>query len=74
VQLINAPDSEQFRSDYRASRSGIEEPDYRHRPLRPRRERPRRRRAAEHSDEIAPSHHSITWSVRKRNASGHDHM
>jgi hypothetical protein len=32
--------------------------------LRPRRERPRRRRAAEERDDLAPSHHSITSSVR----------
>ena len=45
-------------------RSGVKIPDHRHRRLlRPRRERPRRRRAAEQRDELAPLH-SITSSAR----------
>src|SRR5262249_45538595 len=41
----------------RLRRSVVEEPDHRHcRLLRARRERPRRRRAAEQDDELAPSH------------------
>src|SRR5262245_36436332 len=42
-----------------------EEPDHRHsRLLRPRHQRPRRRRAAEKGDEVAPANHSITsWAV-----------
>src|SRR5262245_532740 len=49
----------------RVSRSGgeTEEPDYWHsRLLRPRRERPRNRRAAEQRDELPPPH-SITSSA-----------
>jgi hypothetical protein len=39
------------------SRVGVEEPDYRHRRLlRPCRNRPSRRRAAEQRDELATSH------------------
>ena len=42
----------------------VEEPDHRHRRLlRPRRERPRRRRAAEQRDELAPR---LTRSPRRR--------
>ena len=37
--------------------------------LRPHRERPRKRRAAEQRDEIAVFHHSITSSARVRNDS-----
>jgi hypothetical protein len=37
--------------------------------LRPRRQRPRDRRAAEQRDEVPPLHHSITVSARKRNES-----
>src|SRR5262249_59158761 len=45
-------------------RSAVEKPDHGHcRLLRTRRERPRRRRAAEKSDELAPDH-SITLSAR----------
>src|SRR5262249_28270970 len=51
-----------------------EESDYWHRwLLRPRRERPRRRRAAEQGDERAAPHrsnHSITSSARPSNGSG----
>ena len=52
----------------RIGRPAVEEPDHRHRRLlRPRRQRPRRRRAAEEGDELAASHrcsyHSITSSV-----------
>ena len=54
----------------RVGRCGVEEPDHRHRRLlRARRERPRRRRAAEQRDELA-AFHSITSSARSRNASG----
>ena len=38
--------------------------------LRARRERPRRRRAAEKGDELAPPDHSITSSARRRSAVG----
>src|SRR5262245_57279653 len=38
--------------------------------LRPRRERPRRRRAAEQRDELAPRYHSITSSASARSLSG----
>src|SRR5262245_54090817 len=57
-----------------AGRPGAEEPNHRHRRLlRPRRERPRGRRAAEKRDELAPLHrcnHSITSSARTINAIG----
>ena len=47
-----------------------EKPDHRHRRLlRPRRERPRRRRAAEQRDELAPLH-SITSSARASSVGG----
>src|SRR6266516_721296 len=46
-------------------RLAAEESDYRHRHLlRPRRERPRGRCAAEQRDELAARHHSITSSAR----------
>src|SRR5262245_23678520 len=38
--------------------------------LRARRERPRRCRAAEQTDEVAPPHHSITSSARASSMSG----
>ena len=51
-------------------RRGAEKPDHRHRRLlRPRRERPRRRRAAEQRDELAPLH-SITSSARASRVGG----
>jgi hypothetical protein len=40
----------------RIRRLAMEDPDYRHRRLRARHERPRNRRAAEKRDELAPSH------------------
>ena len=43
---------------------------YLRRLLRPHRDRPRRRRAAEQCDELAPPHHSITASARASNAGG----
>src|SRR6516164_8392357 len=53
---------------------GAEEPNHRHvRLLRARRERPRRRRAAEQRDELAPFHlrgHSITSSARASSVGG----
>ena len=54
----------------RVRRCGVEEPDHRHRRLlRARRERPRRRRAAEQRDELAPLH-SITSSARASSVGG----
>ena len=54
----------------RVRRCGAEEPDHRHRRLlRARCERPRRRRAAEQRDELAPPH-SITSSASNCNAVG----
>ena len=54
----------------RVGRRGVEEPDHRHRRLlRPRRERPRCRRAAEQRDELAPLH-SITSSARASSVGG----
>src|SRR5262245_42314831 len=54
-----------------AGRPGGEDPDHWHRLglPRPRRERPRRRPAAEQRDEFAPRH-SITSSTRPRSGSG----
>jgi hypothetical protein len=46
-----------------------EKPNHRHRLLRPRRNRPRCRRAAEKGDELATLNHSMTSSARSRNAS-----
>src|SRR5262249_44431829 len=52
-------------------RSTAEEPDHRHpRLLRPRRERPRCRRAAEQRDKFAPPDHSITSSARASSVGG----
>jgi hypothetical protein len=49
----------------RIGRVAAEEPDHWHRGLlRARGERPRRRRASEQRDEVAPPHHSITSSAR----------
>ena len=49
----------------------MEEPDHRHRRLlRPRRQRPCRRRAAEQRDELAPPDHSITSSARASRVGG----
>jgi hypothetical protein len=55
----------------RSARSGTKKSDHRHRRLlRPRHERPRRRRAAtEKGDELAPPH-SITSSARASRAVG----
>src|SRR5262249_28833865 len=54
----------------RLGRGAVEEPDHWHRGLlRPRRQRPRRRRAAEHRDELAPRH-STTSSARASSTSG----
>src|SRR5262249_61379138 len=51
-------------------RPGVADPDHRlPRLLRARRERPRRRRAAEQGNELAPFH-SITSSARASNLSG----
>src|SRR5215831_13441068 len=50
-------------------RSAAEISDHRHRLLRAHRERPRRRRAAEQRDELAPFH-SITSSARASSLSG----
>src|SRR5262249_1514396 len=51
-------------------RSGVDESNYRHRrPLRARRERPRRR-AAEQRDELAAAAHSITSSARASSVGG----
>src|SRR5262245_59587728 len=53
-----------------ASRRAAEKSNHRHcRLLRPRRERPRGRRAAEQRDEVAPLH-SITSSARASSLSG----
>src|SRR5262249_40633923 len=52
-----------------ASRRGIDEANHRHRLLRARRERPRRRRAAEQRDELAALH-SITSSARASSGDG----
>src|SRR5262245_55268306 len=55
----------------RLSRLSIQKSDHRHRRLlRPRRDRPRRRRAAEQRDELAPSDHSITSSARASKVAG----
>ena len=52
-------------------RSDCEDADHRHRLLlRACRERPRRRRAAEQRDELAPRYHSITSSARASSLSG----
>src|SRR5262249_52082156 len=53
-------------------RRGVpEKPYHRHRRLlRPRRERPSRRRATEQRDELAPSDHSITSSARASSMGG----
>src|SRR5262249_3813061 len=49
----------------------VKQADHRHRRLlRPRRGRPRDRRATEHRDEIAPVPHSITSPGRHRNDPG----
>src|SRR5262245_9613184 len=49
----------------------VEETDHRHRRLlRPRRDRPRRRRAAEQCDELAAGGHSITSSARATSSGG----
>jgi hypothetical protein len=54
----------------RIERSGIDEADHRHRRLlRPRRQRPSDRRAAEKRDELAPPH-SITSSARASSVGG----
>src|SRR6516164_4727595 len=54
----------------RPGRRTVEKPDHRHpRLLRARRERPRRRRAAEERDELA-AFHSITSSARASNDCG----
>src|SRR5262245_6197471 len=52
-------------------RVGVDEPDHRQ-PclLRPRADRPRRRRAAEERDEVATFHHSITSSAVPRSVGG----
>src|SRR5262249_47449914 len=48
-----------------------EQPDHRHRRLlRPRRHRPRRCRAAEQRDEVAPPDHSMTSSARASSVAG----
>src|SRR5262245_7035794 len=54
----------------RLGRLHVKEPDHRHYLLRARRERPRRRRATEQRDELAPPDHSITSSARARILSG----
>src|SRR5262249_31716805 len=52
-------------------RRGVKKTDHRHRRLlRPRPERPRRRRAAEQRDELAAATHSITSSARASSAGG----
>src|SRR5215471_16336504 len=48
----------------RGSRSDVSDARGLGRPLRPRCERPRSRRAAEQRDEVAAPHHSITSSAR----------
>ena len=54
-------------------RGRAQEPDGRQlaRLLRARRERPRRRRAAEQGDELAALHHSITSSATASSVGGH---
>src|SRR5262245_2780356 len=55
----------------RPGRRTVEKPDHRHRRLlRPRRERPSRRRAAEERYELAPVAHSITSSAAASSLSG----
>ena len=53
-------------------RARAQEPDGRELPrlLRPRRERPRRRRGTEEGDELASSRHSITSSARTSTVAG----
>ena len=58
----------EFRHEVRKRRGDrvAKKPDHRHRRLlRARRERPRRRRAAEQRDELAPPDHSITSSATR---------
>src|SRR5207247_1839078 len=56
-------------SDQRTGRHAAEKTDHRHRLLRARRERPRRRRAADERDELA-AFHSITSSARASSVGG----
>src|SRR5262245_18322145 len=52
-------------------RCASKKPDHRHpRLLRPCRQRPRRRRAAEQRDDLSPPHHSITSSARASTVAG----
>src|SRR6516164_7639056 len=56
---------------HRIGRPEVYEPDDGHRrPLRPRHEGPRSRRAAEQRDELATLHHSITSSASASSLSG----
>src|SRR5262245_13010608 len=58
-------------SRHATGRTGVYDPDDRHRRLlRARRDRPRRRRAAEQRDEFAPFHHSIISSARVSSVAG----
>ena len=64
-----AKSAQAIRETFRRYRA--EETDHRHRRLlRPRRERPRRHRAAEQRNELPPSHHSITSSARASSVGG----
>src|SRR6516162_461894 len=55
----------------RTERLAVEESNHRHpRLLRPRRQRPSRRRTAEKGDEVTALHHSITSLARASSASG----
>src|SRR4029077_10671650 len=61
--LLQAPAKSAQTLGVPVRRLWVEEPDHRRRGLlRPRRERPRRRRAAHHGDELAPFH-SMTSSA-----------
>src|SRR5260221_5886228 len=59
---------------FRSRRAGPEETDHRHAHLlRARRQRPRRRSAAEQRYELAPPHHSITSSASASSVRSEEH-
>jgi hypothetical protein len=58
---------------YCIGRPGVDEPDHRQRwLLRPRRKRPRRRRASKSRNEVAPPHRSCLQPLQRRNIPAED--